>query len=140
MKRKCPNCGEIKSENTLTLTNTSIIREWFCVSCGTIKLKNSIPLKTTSNKYRYLSIGRKQIQMHRWVYEEHNKTKLKSFQPVHHADCIKSNNLPGNLIVPKKHGPDKHYSHHIFIIKTLQDKIKKLEANIKGYEEKNIQV
>lgn len=131
--KKCVLCKSGKTVTFLVLEKKNIVQTISCKSCGKIKQIQDIPLWTKSNKYRYLFANGKTFLMHRWVYEHIHNCILQSWESVHHRDCMKSNNLPSNLIVPEKHSPKLHKAHHIYKINYLRNRVKQLEGKLSKY-------
>jgi len=106
-KIKCGNCGCLKSKTTARLikNNEYLIREAYCTNCGHLKYTIKTELNNDSGKYVSLTINRKRTWMHRFIYELYHNVKLTPYDTIHHVDCVKSNNTPGNLLLTTHRNP-----------------------------------
>ena len=138
MKTKCANCGKLKNKTIYKIIKDDeyLIRENFCIECGILKNKTEIKLNINTGIYRYLTIDRKSIGMHRFVYELFHNVRLTPYDTIHHIDCIKSHNIPSNLLLTEHHNPTMHKAHQYYKNKYFLNRIKELEDEVEYYKKK----
>ena len=135
MQTICPKCG-CPTYTTIKhkLKDKFIAQHVMCrkKSCGKDRVIKLYLIGDPVDKYYYITVSGRNIQMHRWVWEQYNNRELEPFEVVHHLNGLKGDNRPENLFVMTSydHKATEHPSHSTYKINKLKQRIRNLEKQI----------
>jgi len=134
--RICPNCKTYfcKRIDVILLDDSSYSIKYKCYACQHEWNEMHKLYDETTKGYVSITLPglrSRSVPLHRWVWEQYYKEKLKPGTEIHHKNWKKNDNRPQNLMKMSSH------IDHFRLVSKIPDyetKIKELETEIKRLE------